>query len=160
MRFVWQSLNKLPKLRRLQRTLESNIIDFIFSDTKGDIAANRVVCEINRLGDVADRRLPLNVVLVHVHAVNQKFARTWRQETEDHIDQSALSRARRPDEADCFALAHNDIHIAQTRRQGVCVTKGEIAHFNFVCKHSLRFDNLVLLLDVFKLVIQRLNCWL
>ena len=103
-----QAGDKRVELGRLQGPLDRSIIDILFGYAKCDIPANRVVAEIDRLRDVADRVLPATEVVVDVVAIDRHASTRRRQQPKNDIDECAFPGTAAPHEADRRAVRDAD----------------------------------------------------
>jgi hypothetical protein len=110
-----QPAHELGELGQGERGGHAPVVDVGVAHAEGDVAADRVVEEERLLGDVADVALPGPQHAGHVAAVHGDASGGRRQQPQQQIDQRALARPRRADDADRLAARDRQVDVEQHR---------------------------------------------
>jgi hypothetical protein len=123
-------LNEFRELGGFDGVENRGVVDFVFVETEGDVAAEGVVGEENRLGHIANLILPAAQVVPDRFGVDADLPRVRLEKSEDDVHKGALARTAGTNETDCFALANNERHIVQGWGSGASIGEGDVLKLN------------------------------
>ena len=122
--FFWPSFDDVGNLSLLSGLLDSCVIDFIWSNSKGYVFFDGAVGEKDGLRDVGNMGLPCTIIdCVDGFCIYFKCTFGWRKQSHDDIEQSAFTAAGDADEAYSTAFFYVKVKVFDDKWRLWGVTK-------------------------------------
>ncbi len=150
---VLQAIDKIPQLCPLQGILHPLFVDLLFLDTKGNIATDGIIQQINALGNIADLVMPGIQVLEDILPAYHDLALGGFQDPQDHIRQRSLAGTGLTDEGNRAVLRNIQGKVIQHLFLIIRVGEGNVLYVNGIRQNDLSalcpvLPNLIQALDL------------